>query len=202
MNQSRATFSKFVEELGKIHNPSVARLAPPALDSKIAQLETFLGISIPDEIRDVYKLHNGHNDHFSTGTIFNRMLLTIDQVMEEINIHGDIRRSGIVDDTWIEDPRVTENFPSTGHIPLLSDGTGNFIGYDLRPSKQGCIGQVLVFGADVDVRVIFDSIEQLWGTLLEELHTRNWIIQLDEITKLTELHIKVLHSKVLQLLWA
>jgi hypothetical protein len=61
---------------------------------------------------------------------------------------------------------------------------------------------VLVFGADVDVRVIFDSIEQLWGTLLEELHTGNWIIQLDEITKLTELHIQVLHSEVLQFLWA
>ena len=204
MTRARATFAELISVLEFVHPPSVHRLAPPATQAQIATLENWLGMSLPSEAREVYALHNGHTNDMPIGSIFDRTLLTISQALEELTAHDDIRRSGIVNDELYElhnDERVSENFPSASHVPILSDLTGNFIGYDVRPSARGRFGQVLVFGADVDTRVVFDSIAELWGGLVDELRAGNWMLSEDEATGLTEVRFLSLHEP-LNTLWA
>ena len=184
-----------------VHPPSVHRLAPPATEAEIATLENWLGAVVPSEAREVYALHNGQADQFAVGCIFDRTLLSISQALFDLSVHHDIRSAKTSNYEIDEDERVSESFPSAGHVPILSDLTGNFIGYDVRPSARGRFGQVLVFGADVDTRVVFDSIPELWGALVAELHAGNWTLREDEITGLTELQFLALREP-LSTLWA
>ncbi|NPC91257.1 hypothetical protein HOO54_03060 [Bacillus sp. WMMC1349] len=39
-------------------------------------------------------------------------------------------------------------------IPISSDGSGNHIGIDLDPDKEGKVGQVINFGADEEVKYV------------------------------------------------
>jgi cell wall assembly regulator SMI1 len=206
MTRPRATFAQLLEALALVHQPSVDRLAPPATPAQIVTLENWLGVSVPSEAREVYSLHNGQFRDAGIGGIFDRTLLTISQALVDLNAHDDIRRSGIFDDITVDDEmgggeRVSENFPSAGHVPILSDMTGNFIGYDVRPSARGRFGQVLVFGADVGTTVMFDSLHELWGTLLNELRVGNWKLVEDEFTGLITVQFRTLGG-TLKKLWA
>jgi cell wall assembly regulator SMI1 len=199
-----ATFAELLAALEVIHPPSVNRLAPPATPAQIAMLESWLGVVVPSEALEVYAIHNGQADQFDVGCIFDRTLLSISQALFDLAVHDDIRRSGIVNDELHRlhtDERVSQGFPSASHVPILSDLTGNFIGYDIRPSDQGRFGQVVVFGADVDTWVVFDSIPELWGALINELHAGNWTLVKDEITGLTYLQFVELNETLRQL-WA
>ncbi len=147
-----ATFSELLAALERVYPPSVNRLAPPATPAEIAKLENWLGTALPSEAREVYTLHNGHHNDIPIGSIFDRTLLNVSQALFELAVHDDIRRSGIINDEILDDERVSENFPSAGHVPILSDLTGNFIGYDVRPSAQGQFGQVLVFAGRYKIR--------------------------------------------------
>jgi cell wall assembly regulator SMI1 len=204
VTRAHATFAELLAVLESIHSPSVHRLAPPATPAEIAKLEDWLGASVPSEAREVYALHNGQGDQFAAHCILERTLRSISQALSELDVHDDIRRSGIVNDELYEpytDERVSQGFPSAGHVPILSDMTGNFIGHDVRPSARGKFGQVLVFGADVDTRVVFDTISELWGALVGELQSGNWTLQQEEITGLTEVRFLSLNEP-LSTLWA
>lgn len=201
MTRPRATFAELLALLGSIHPPSVDRLAPPATDAEITTLEDWLGVTLPSEAREIYALHNGQADQFAVGCIFDRTLLSVSQTLFDLTVHDDIRRSKTWNEEIDKDEWVSESFPSAGHIPILSDLTGNFIGYDVRPSAQGQFGQVLVFGADVETCVVFDSISELWGALIDELWAGNWTLRQEETTGLTEVSFLSLNEP-LRTLWA
>ncbi len=57
------------------------------------------------------------------------------------------------------------------------------------------------FGADVDTRVVFGSIPELWDLLVEELRAGNWTLIEDEATGLTEVRFRFLNEP-LRTLWA
>lgn len=55
-------------------------------------------------------------------------------------------------------------------IPVFSDYSGNFIGIDLDPDKNGKKGQVINFGRDEEHMMVFaDSLEQFFEFILQEL---------------------------------
>lgn len=200
MNLPQTTFLDLIVELARLHHPSVERLADAATPIETAQLETWLGIALPREVHEVFSLHNGQADHFDVGAFFNQTFLSIAQILDELSIHDEIRRSGIVNDDPLEDARTSANFPATFHVPILSDGTGNFIGCDLCPSSQGQFGQVIVFGADVGVCVIYDSLSELWESLLKELHSGAWVIYYDDHNGIEQLRLTP-ESEKLRLFW-
>jgi cell wall assembly regulator SMI1 len=191
MTRRRASFAEFIKGLAAIHQPSVDRLSGAASEAEIRGLEAWLGVTLPEEARDIYALHNGSSDPLTCQMIFGRKLLSISQILSEMGCHADIRQSGIVNDTVLDSDRISENFPSLAHVPIFSDDTGNFIGYDLRPSPKGRFGQVLAFGADIEIDIVFDSINEFWGGLLNEMDAGNWTVQtndrgLDEVQFLSQ----------------
>jgi cell wall assembly regulator SMI1 len=185
-----ASFAEFISHLSQVHRPSVELLAPPASEAELAQFEAWLGRPLSKQAREVYTLHNGQLTSLSPFEFLDRKLLSLAEVLEQMRIPADVRPLGIVDDSDIEDDRVSENFPSLGHIPIFSDETGNFIGYDLKPSPKGRVGQVLVFGADVGVEVVFNSLNELWGALNAELEAGHWTIEGNEKTATSQFRFR------------
>lgn len=132
MSRSGSSFSELLAELYRIYPPFTERLAPPAPKSEIERLEAWLGVSVPEEARAVYRLHDGQGES-KAYTVYSRYLLSINEALDQLALQRGGRESGIVLDDLLEDQRLSQGFPSAFHVPLLSDDTGNFVGYDVRP---------------------------------------------------------------------
>lgn len=196
----KATFAELLGEVGRVAPFLTAPLAPPAAEAEIERLERWLGTPVPEEAREVYRLHDGQRAGGRVPTLFNHGLLSIAQALDELGVHREIRESGICEDDPLLDRRLSEGFPSAYHVPLLSDDTGNFVGYDVRPGPAGTYGQVLVFGGDVDAQVVCGSLPELWGALLDELRRGNWALRESERRTYPRLSFKNQDSEVARLL--
>jgi cell wall assembly regulator SMI1 len=198
-NVPSVSFSELLTEFQRISPPLTEHWAPPALKVEIARLQTWLGVPLPPEALEVYRLHNGQAD-FRVRMVFNHFLSDINQALDDLGRHRDIRDSGVVEDGPPEDRRLLEGFPSAFHVPLLTDDTGNFVGYDLRPGPDGHFGQVVVFGADVDAQVVCGSLGELWGALVCELREGNWELSDELGTGFQGLRFKTESSEIVRLL--
>lgn len=74
------------------------------------------------------------------------------------------------------DPRVQALTPHPGLVPVFTDDTGNFLGYDTAPTARGTWGQVVVFGADIETpEVVAPSFAALFQRLADELRAGAFI---------------------------
>jgi cell wall assembly regulator SMI1 len=132
-----------------------------ASEAEIKDLESFLGIEFPSDVRDSYSIHNGQKD-FHIGFIDSFMLLPLDQIKEDWVIWKELYDTD-------DDPNVGS--PSRGvcpywwhprWIPLTSDGSGNFHCLDLIPAKGGQEGQIITMWHDEDTRKLLAKSFRLW----------------------------------------
>lgn len=188
MSRSDASFSELIEEIGRIDPSITARFAPPASEAEIERLEAFVGLPLPEEAKAVYRLHDGQGASAGVWTIYHRYLMTIQEAMDTMTMYREFWEESVARprDPWVDelgdqdppdDPRLGLGIYSPWRVPVLHDDTGNYVGYDLEPGPAGTYGQVLVYGADVDPQVVCDSLGELWGALLHELRTGNWVLQ-------------------------
>lgn len=104
----------------------------------------------PQDWLDLYAAHDGEGDAWVSGTFLDLKFLPLTEVYRVL-----LEMQGILEyaDPWEPDedevdPRIAQDFPSLGLLPVFDDMTGNYIGVDLQPGPAGTFGQAVVFGAD------------------------------------------------------
>ena len=145
-----------------------------AADLQIRELEEFLSIELPEDVKSLYRICNGQLD-YRYGAIEGRELLSLDRIREEWIVWkelidgGDFNDEHGVDQGCEPDPGILNVWMSEKWIPLTSDGAGNHYCLDLDPAESGTLGQIISMWHDAPYREIIAPSLRDW---LEE-YARN-----------------------------
>ncbi|MBA4056517.1 MAG: hypothetical protein C0490_17510, partial [Marivirga sp.] len=140
---------------GKLFNP-------PASEDLIAAHEKLTGLSMPQEWKELYAMHNGQKrpEKYGLAFFFSLPFLTLEESMEQWKFlnHGltdtslfDVKSHSVPAD------HIRERYVDSGWVPISNDSGGNYIGIDLHPDIKGTYGQVINFGRDEDTKYVIAS---------------------------------------------
>jgi len=172
-------WAKLGEPLSSLECFDALKINEGATASELADLESHLGVSLPNDVKEFLAIHNGQDDE-GAGIVFGEQILST----------GGIRRCwddwrGIDENEMNEDcAEFMESYPegyikpmytNRKWIPLTYDWGGNHIGIDYDPDEKGCVGQIIAFGRDEDTkRLIASGFSEFISKLIESLKDARW----------------------------
>ncbi|MRG48655.1 hypothetical protein GFS24_26305 [Chitinophaga sp. SYP-B3965] len=158
-----------------------ASLNPPATEADISRLETTTGLTLPDELKQLYRLHNGESGN--AGLFFGLPFISIEEALAEWKVWESLASStASMDSNIISVPanHIKEQYINTRYIPISKDYGGNNIGIDLDPGPDGVSGQVINFGRDEDTRfVIASSLAGFMDFILHHVKNGNYRFEIN-----------------------
>src|SRR5687767_6106186 len=96
----------------------MASLNPPATEADISRLETATGLALPDDLKQLYRLHNGESGH--AGLFFGLPFISIDDALAEWKTWESLAGStASIDSNIISVPanHIKEEYVNTRYIP-------------------------------------------------------------------------------------
>jgi cell wall assembly regulator SMI1 len=147
--------------------PIYAALQPGASEDHIRRAEAQLGVSLPDDMRTSYAIHDGSG--FSG--LFPFPLLSLNGVVAQWNNwKGWLEQGKFVG--WESTPQgaVKTDWWNIRWIPFTHDGGGNHQCLDLDPPDGGNVGQVINFDHEVGAtEVLADSFGSFLAAFADDL---------------------------------
>jgi cell wall assembly regulator SMI1 len=148
--------------------------AAPATARAIAAAEGCIGLSLPEDVRASYTVHDGSGgacilpQSYGHGCVNFVALLSLDEVVRDAQLwrafhfdesnHSRARPDGPIKRTWW----------NRRWVPVTWDGGGDHLCLDFDPAPGGVSGQVIGFSHETGpVRVVADS----WRSYLERVAT-------------------------------
>lgn len=145
------------------HAPIVARTLQPGLSgAQIAALEGQGGFRLSDDLRALYRWHNGIPTNSSVGLLAGQRFVPLDEV---------VRQRALVEQQLISAPRPQRAAFSvfaghrTGWIQVLDDGAGD--GYFYDPKRTDAEGAFFYHFAEVRYYLWFPSVRNFLAGVIE-----------------------------------
>lgn len=134
-----------------------ATLRPGVTEAELNAFEARTGLSLPADVRALYRWHDGQN--WSVGGVLGLAFMPLDEMEHDWAMWKDIAvndASMNVEIETVSHPTgaIREQYASPGWLPFLSDGGGNFVGIDLWPDVTGQVGQIITSGRDEEHRYV------------------------------------------------
>lgn len=143
--------------------PSILdQLNPPATDEQIRDLETKIGLSLPEQFKELYKINNGERQNKLCGILLGFHLYSLDDILREWTSWKEVREDLSEEDlnemsesaTSTPANYIQKRYSIPQWIPLCGDSGGNHIGLDLAPDSWGTSGQIITFGREEDDKIV------------------------------------------------
>lgn len=151
------------------------RLRAPTDAPSLERVAALVGAELPDDLISLYAKFDG-DVRQNSGVFAGLHFLSVQEVLDALHFFSDIM-DGMDEEPAPDDPSLPH--PSLSHIPIFTDGTGNYLGVDVKPTACGHFGQAIVFGSDFDeVRVPFASLTDLLA----------WCLNLHQSGRMTYSH--------------
>nr|WP_240492508.1 SMI1/KNR4 family protein [Bacillus badius] len=139
-------------------------LQPGASDEDFQLIEKTLGMTLPEEVKSLYRVYNGQVWELGTNPFVRN--LTLSPTSEVIDNWCFLQEEFDPDDGLeLEIEKELKPFLwNSKWIPIAANGGGDYLCIDTDPSDAGTAGQVLYFWHDwgnrsVEARNIFEFIE-------------------------------------------
>ena len=153
-----------IESWMQINAPKVLKsLQRGASETQIIEFEDFLSITLPEDIKSSYRIHNGQSRN-GCGLIYGREFLSLQRIKDEWEVWKELLDDGVFNDEDGKDqgsnpvPGIRNLWWSENWIPLTYDGTGNHDCIDLDPDEGGTVGQIItMWHDDADRSIIAPS---------------------------------------------
>jgi cell wall assembly regulator SMI1 len=154
------------------------RPMPGATERQIADLEELVGIQLPEDVRESYRIHNGTDEtvfpcYWGDGHLLPHEygeLVSLEFMEIMYKYHCEFEKAN----TWPEiiTPEIKPVFWSSRRLVLTNDASDSGLRVDLDPAEAGKIGQIIrhdrSFGP---VKVIAPS----WAELLQRISPTMWM---------------------------
>lgn len=130
-----------------------------ASEKQISELEEFLAVKFPDDVKSLYLICNGQSS-YDYGMFDGCEFLSLERIKDEWSVWKKLLDDGIFQDDNGQDQGsnpelgIRNVWWSPQWIPLTYDGCGNHYCLDLNPSKGGTNGQIITMWHDDDERKI------------------------------------------------
>jgi len=140
------------------------KLKPGAKEEDFQHIESTLGVTLPEEMKSFYRIHNGQ-DRAAWADSFIRNL-TLSPISEIIENWTFLQEEFDPDDL---EPEIGHEIKpvlwNSKWIPIAANGGGDYLCLDTDPSETGVAGQVLYFWHDwgnrsVEAKDLFEFIEK------------------------------------------
>jgi len=139
-NRIEAVFSRQYPQLLELWNPG-------ATAQQIDHLEQVLGVKLPEDFKEFYKLKNGASD--GAGLIREGEFLSLSRIEDEWQVWKDLLGSGDFEGSESQPVRgIKSNWWNAKWIPFTYDGSGNHLCIDLDPDSDGHSGQIITMWHD------------------------------------------------------
>lgn len=169
-----------------VHAPhSWAKLLPGATESDIKFAESTMTVTLPDDFKAAYRLHNGgYNIEIATEmtTLPINEIIAEWQMLKEVaesGTWGDIRPYYLDDDSSSNGRKFGPLQPVWWHlqwIPFATDSGGNLSCLDLAPPSEGSLGQIIDWDHEVGPSYAsFISFEKLLATFVDDLKSDKYV---------------------------
>lgn len=163
------------------HAPAVrAALAPGATAEQIAAAEREMGVTLPEDVREAYRIHDGTlpGEPGMEGTPFlhGQEWLGLDGVLTNWRMLKDLLDGGNFTDSR-SDPigPIRTDWWSPAWVPLTENGAGSFC-LDLAPPPDGTVGQIISFEYRGNERRVEATSFDAWlTTFVEDLEAGHYI---------------------------
>lgn len=139
-------------------------LAGPATSDLIADSQELMGVTLPPELVESYRVHNGQRGQ-ANGIVGNWRWLPLAEVVREWQLWTDMQRMGaFVEWTPRPDLGIKADWWNPRWVPFTADGQGNHHCLDFDPDTAGGgrAGQVIVVYSDNDVRQVLAPAFNRW----------------------------------------
>ncbi|MGE7803474.1 SMI1/KNR4 family protein [Lysinibacillus sp. NPDC096215] len=157
-------------------------LNPPASEEEIQKVEKEMAIKFPDDIRELYLMHNGEKED-GPGLFFGLPFLSLNDVLQEWYVWEQLEEEFAMEGSSYSVPAgyIKERYINRFWIPISKDFGGNNIGIDVDPDHKGQIGQVINFGRDEEVKyVIATQLSDFLEFIAETILQGNYQIEQEE----------------------
>jgi cell wall assembly regulator SMI1 len=146
----------------------LTRLNPGATEEQLRASEEKLGVTFPEEMRQLYAIHNGQKDGgFSPLPVGD--WLSLDDIFDQWDVWEELRRGGEFDGVTSEpDAGVSDAWWNASWIPITHDGGGNHYCVDLAPAEGGTIGQIITMWHDDGARNLVAASLTGWLTRIAD----------------------------------
>jgi cell wall assembly regulator SMI1 len=127
------------------HAPGWQPLRPGASEQEIRETEKALGMVLPDDIRDSYRVHDGSTPGGFFPTGLRCLLLPLTGIVRAWTMWKGLVESGTFEDSHprFVAPGVRRDWWNTGWVPFTSNGGGDCDCVDLAPTRGGKVGQII-----------------------------------------------------------
>ena len=147
-------FESLQKTLGEVAPETLVGLRQVQTDGHLKELEEFLGVTLPDELLEIYRKYDGQE--FDSTPFFHRgyEFMSTDRVKEawsmlqKVNEDFNGRDKELVTDSLV----VRDIWWSPKWIPFAENIAGDFYCIDLSPGKAGKHGQIIEFIHDDTIR--------------------------------------------------
>lgn len=122
-------------------------LAPGASEEEIADVEEYIGLQFPADVRQSYLRHDGQADEgkeFIPGYFH---LLSMSEILQGVEENTSLVQHTNYDVpvNIITDPRVKRVFLDAAWVPFAGDVGGNRVCLDFDPTPNGTVGQIILW---------------------------------------------------------
>ena len=165
-----------------------ADLNPGCTASELESLEQQLGVTLPNDFKSFYLIHNGQelssHNRITSGLFFGLEFLSVEGIYHQwsawrelIATEEDIAELDL-ECTSAQPGKIKEVYANNRWIPFAHDGSGNHLGLDLDPGAKGVVGQIINFGRDESKKyVIADSFTEFIDWLVQQYELGNFVIR-------------------------
>ncbi len=158
-------------------------LNPGASDIQIDNVEKSIGFKIPQEVVELYKIHDGQSGDI--GLFCGLPFLSLSEAMLEWETWKEVFDEGFTDlDTniiSIPSGYIKEVYANKYYFPISKDYGGNNIVIDMDPDERGRVGQIINSGRDEEMRYVIGlSLTDFIKFIIHQLENKNIRIEKDE----------------------
>ncbi len=151
----------------KEHRPAYyAELQPGLSGVRLREFERAVGLPVPDEFKALYVWKNGQAPKCFAALQFNRMFMSIEDVLGRHRLLTEMLEGGEFDLAMWWSPRW---------VPFLENHGGDLLCLDMGGAFTGVEGQIINFWHDWESRsIIYPSLEKWLETFVNSLEARMW----------------------------
>ncbi len=133
-----------------------------ASDEEIASMEVLLGVTLPEDMKESYRIHNGQVSE-SERLMGYWELLSLDRIRFEWSCWKELLDNGAFDgQKSAPDAHRADDWWNPNWMPLAWNGSGDNQCLDMAPTPSGHIGQIITMLHDSPARTLLAPSFREW----------------------------------------
>ncbi len=165
INQAELLWQRIIEKgtIRQVNFEETLNLQAGTKDEDFQLIENTLHITLPEEMKKIYRVHNGQNWNMGVNSFVRNLTLSpISLIIDNWKfLQNEFEPDELEPDI---DSEIKPFLWNPKWIPIAENGGGDYLCLDTDPSEAGSVGQVLYFWHDwgnrsVEARNLFEFIE-------------------------------------------